>query len=352
MKSEIARRASRICRAGLAVSVAAGLGLAGARAQTTPAQPPVDPATHAAHVAAGTHPAGATQGDPALAQRLAELRETLAQIEAALAQNTPSRSGSAPPAAVHMPGMAAPADRAMNMTEMMGKMDKMMGMMDRMMSMRGDAMPAGAPMPGADMGMGMKDTDMMKMGGMGGGSGSMPGMSIAAPGGMGMGMGMKGMDMDMMKMMGMEKMQRMGMMGGMKGMNMPSALPGFPGASHLYHIGASGYFLDHPEHITLDQRQQAALNAVKERAELNQASLDRKIAEAEQELWVLTSSDQPDAGKIEAKVRDIEKLRGDKRLGFIRSVGEAAKVLTEDQRRVLTGLAEAQPGSSGAAHQH
>ena len=34
------------------------------------------------------------------------------------------------------------------------------------------------------------------------------------------------------------------------GMSMPSALPGFPGQSHLYHIGATGFFLDHPEHIT------------------------------------------------------------------------------------------------------
>lgn len=167
-------------------------------------------------------------------------------------------------------------------------------------------------------------------------------------------MGRMGMmkDMDMMKMRGMEKMKKMGMMGGIKGMDMPSALPGFPGASHLYHIGATGYFLDHPEHITLSTEQQVALNRVKEQAELSQASLERRIEEGEQELWVLTSSDQPEAGEIEAKIREIEKLRGDQRLAFIRSVGAAAKVLTEEQRSVLTGLTEPQTGSAPAAHQH
>jgi len=55
--------------------VAAGLLLANLHAQpTTPASSSVDPATHAAHVAAGTHPAPAAKGDPVLAQQLSELR--------------------------------------------------------------------------------------------------------------------------------------------------------------------------------------------------------------------------------------------------------------------------------------
>jgi Spy/CpxP family protein refolding chaperone len=69
----------------------------------------------------------------------------------------------------------------------------------------------------------------------------------------------------------------------------------------------------------------------------------RKIDQAEQELWQLTSADQPDAGKIEAKIKEIEKLRGDERLAFIRSVGEAAKVLTDEQRKSLSGFASATP---------
>jgi Spy/CpxP family protein refolding chaperone len=137
----------------------------------------------------------------------------------------------------------------------------------------------------------------------------------------------------------------------MPGMNMSSALPGFPGASHLYHIGATGFFLDHPEHITLTTEQQMSLNKIKEQAVLAKNSSDREMADAEQELWQLTSSDQPDAVKIEGKVREIEKKRADARLAFIRSVGEAAKVLTDEQRKVLVGQMPAS-GQAGAAHQH
>jgi hypothetical protein len=168
-------------------------------------------------------------------------------------------------------------------------------------------------------GMGMMD---MMMGGMGGGQ-SMPGM------------GAMGDDMDMMGMMGMGSMG-----GGSKGMGkmkMAAALPGFPGASHIYHIGATGFFLDHPEHITLSTQQQAKLNRVKQKAMTDKASAQRKIEQAEQELWELTASDEPDAAKIDSKVRAIEKLRGDQRLAFIRAVGEAAKVLSDEQRKALLG---------------
>lgn len=136
---------------------------------------------------------------------------------------------------------------------------------------------------------------------------------------------------------GQKGMQMMGKMQGMGSMQMPSALPGFPGASHIYHIGATSFFLDHPEHITLSPDQQKKLNSLKEKALLEQGTIDRKIAQAEQELWVLTSADVPEADKIESQVRDITKLQGDQRIAFIRAVGEAAKVLTEAQRSTLVG---------------
>ena len=125
--------------------------------------------------------------------------------------------------------------------------------------------------------------------------------------------------------------------GAMSNMAPIARLPGFPGASHLYHVGATGYFLDHPEHITLSIQQQTMLNGLKEKNALDRATADRRIEDAEQELWTLTAADSPDANKIEAKVRAIEKLRGDRRLAFIRSVGEAAKVLTFDQQSALLG---------------
>lgn len=123
----------------------------------------------------------------------------------------------------------------------------------------------------------------------------------------------------------------------MSNMAPTASLPGFPGASHLYHVGATGFFLDHPEHITLSTVQQTALNRIKVKTSLDRTTFDRRIEDAEQELWTLTAADAPDAAKIDAKVRAIETLRGDQRLAFIRAVGEAGKVLTADQQNALLG---------------
>ncbi len=69
-------------------------------------------------------------------------------------------------------------------------------------------------------------------------------------------------------MMGMDNM--MGAMGTAPGagttMAMPSALPGFPGASHLYHVGSTGFFLDYADKLGLSVEQRSSLNAIKQRA--------------------------------------------------------------------------------------
>lgn len=168
---------------------------------------------------------------------------------------------------------------------------------------------------------------------MGGTRQMMPGPMAGSPG---MGMGMMGGEMGMMK-----GMMRMGAMPRMSG------LPGFPGASHIYHIGATGFFLDHPSHITLTPEQQAQLNQIRESALLEQATLQRQIDQAEQELWQLTASDTPDAAKIEAKAREIAKLQADQRIAFIHAVGKAAGALTEEQRKQLTGMLPPSSASMG-----
>ncbi len=159
---------------------------------------------------------------------------------------------------------------------------------------------------------------------------------------MGMG-GMKGKEMGMSKMkkgMGMMQMKGKGMamMGRMPDASMKvSALPGFPGASHLYHIGSTGFFLDHQEHISLTVEQQENLNKIKETSIMEQNEFDRQIEKAEEELWKATSAGEPDAGAIEKKLTEIGAMTTKKRLSFIRAVGKAAKVLSEDQRKALTG---------------
>lgn len=373
-KRSLSDRAFRAASAACGGLLTLGWLATGAHAQAAkPLGAPVDPATHAAHVAAGAMPATPATVDPALAQQLSQLQAKLAQLESTVArtvqrQPVPVAALPAPGAmqgmfapatAAPMPGMpgatpgAAPAAGGMagmpaaggGSMGMMGMMDKMMGMMDKMMPMAGGAMPAPASMPAAAMspapamsGGGMGMMDMMKMGGMGGG-GAMPAAAPAAPapamsGGMGMGMG----KMEMAGMMGMSSMSS-----APAGTLPQSALPGFPGASHLYHIGATGFFLDHPEHISLTIEQQLALNKAKEQALLAKATSDRLIQQAEQELWTLTAADQPDNAQIAAKIGEIEKLGGDARQRFISAVGVAAKVLNDEQRRILAGFATAAP---------
>ena len=146
------------------------------------------------------------------------------------------------------------------------------------------------------MGMaGGNKPDMAKMGGGKKKAGrpisgkSMPGMSgMAGKNGSGMGR-MPGRGKRLMSDMGRQgRSAAMGMMGrrpGASGMTVPSTLPGFPGASHIYHIGQTGFFLDHPQHITLTAEQQTALNQIKEKALLADSSAERQIDEAEQRLW-------------------------------------------------------------------
>jgi Spy/CpxP family protein refolding chaperone len=123
---------------------------------------------------------------------------------------------------------------------------------------------------------------------------------------------------------------------GMAGMNGPSsATPGQPGSSHMLHMGSTGFFLNHSQHITLTADQKSRLNRLKEKTMLDQASEQRKIDQGEQELYTLTGADQPDNTSIQAKIGEVEKLRGEQRMNFIKAVGEASKVLTPDQHQAL-----------------
>ena len=115
------------------------------------------------------------------------------------------------------------------------------------------------------------------------------------------------------------------------------ALPAFPGSAHLYHLGSRDFFLDEVEALSLSDEQTGRLRVLQQTSSLDRAETRRKIEEAERHLWTLTATDAPDQQKIEAHVREIERLRADDRLAFIRAVGEGARLLTAAQRAVLVG---------------
>ncbi len=271
-----------------------------------------------------------TQPTPAdLEAQIAELHALVMRLETALLKEHGASTTSA----------SAPTTKpAMGMGRMAGMRDMSMGGKQGMSMGRMQGMSKGGK-----QGMSMGGNQGMSKAGMSG----MGGMSMGDSQGMAMG-NMEPMSMmDRMMMMGMSRMGA-----GTHGGSMSSALPGIPGASHICHVGATGFFLDHSDHIALTVEQQQQLNAIKERTLLSQSTRERRIEQAEQELWVLTSSDHPEIGAIEAKVREEEGLRCEQRLEFIFAVCEAATVLTEEQRLQLEGHIDTASTQPAAASNH
>ena len=261
-----------------------------------------------------------TSQNKQLVDQVADLRAQVAKLQAAVQQ-----SGS--------------GNKASNSGMAMGTTAKSKGMAGMGMGMMGDKSEMGgmsgkAPMPPGGMGMGMME-DKGEMGGMSGGMGGMSTPPAAA-----MGMCCMG-EMGSMSGGGMSGMSGGAPQskGGMAPMNGPSsAMPGQPGSSHLYHVGSTGFFLNHSQHITLSGDQKLNLNRLKERAMLDRASEQRRIDQAEQELYTLTGADQLDNSKVQAKVGEIEKIRSEQRMNFIRAVGQATNVLTHEQHQALMGM--------------
>jgi Spy/CpxP family protein refolding chaperone len=281
-------------------------GLPSAHAQTQ------DP--HAQHTSAQA------SDNQALADQIQALRQQVSNLQAAIQKPSGQRRANAGATQKGGMSMGQPGGAMGEMGEMGGMGSGNMPMDDKgeMSSMQSSASNMGMAQAKENMSMGM---DMMQKG-----------MSMAMDQ-MHQGMSMEDMD----KMSGMGAMGRTNAMPGMAGMTAESALPGHPGASHLYHIGATGFFLDHPQQITLTTEQRTRLNQIKQRALLDRASAQRRIDEAEQQLFALTGADQPDQAKIEAQIKTIENLRAEERLAYIRAVGEATNVLTDQQRQAVVG---------------
>jgi Spy/CpxP family protein refolding chaperone len=274
--------------------------------------------------------AGPQAQDQTLTKQLEELRAQVARLQAELERQQQSTS----------PGPGAPG--AATSGGQMGQMGMRMGEMGRRMGMgEMGSMPPGGEMSMMDMhkgemGMppeGMRVPPSLGMGEMGGMASPGAPAPATPSGGMQMGGATAGSGMQMGSG---SSATRTGPPAARPGRS-TSALPGVPGASHLYHIGSTGFFLDQPQ-ITLTSEQQATLNRIKERALLERSTAERRTEQAEQELWALTGADQPDAAKVEAKLKEVEQLRTTQRMAFIRAVGEASNVLTAEQRNVVLGM--------------
>jgi Spy/CpxP family protein refolding chaperone len=63
-----------------------------------------------------------------------------------------------------------------------------------------------------------------------------------------------------------------------------------------------------------------------------------ELRAAERDLAALLETDPVDLGAVESKIRDIERLRGDLRLGRIRTIEQGRALLTPAQRERLRTL--------------
>ena len=307
----------------LAVLTLAGILWIPARVAAQAVPPAVDSHAHT-QAAAQAAPAGQ---DQALQKQLAELRAQVAKLQAALEQQqkqTPqmpmagSTGNPAPaPGRRMMGGMGGMGSGAAGVGQTGGMSGGGMDMMEmKMMEMDMHKGEMGMPPEEMMMPEGMMMNEM-GMGGMSGAAGASPSGGMTMGGG-GTSAATPGMPMKAPRSM--------------------SSLPGVPGASHVYHVGSTGFFLDQPQ-LNLTTQQQTVLNRIKERALLDRSNAERRIEQAEQELWTLTGADQPDAPKVQAKLQEIEQLRTAQRIGFIRAVGEASKQLTAEQQNALLGTA-------------
>jgi Spy/CpxP family protein refolding chaperone len=111
------------------------------------------------------------------------------------------------------------------------------------------------------------------------------------------------------------------------------------GHSHGHHRPSFvGMLLRNQQQLGLTAQQVDSLRKLgmdSRRAEIRR-SADRQVAQLD--LMSLRFSDPMDMGKVEAKVREIEKLKGDGTIASIRTADAAKGQLTPEQKEKLKGL--------------
>lgn len=112
----------------------------------------------------------------------------------------------------------------------------------------------------------------------------------------------------------------------------PMATPKMAEAPHLLHIGAKDFFLDHEKHLALTPDQKEHLATIKRNSANLKSTSEGQIATAQEQLWQLTSADQPNSADIDGKVQEVAQLRAAEQVAFIHSVSAASEVLTPEQR--------------------
>jgi Spy/CpxP family protein refolding chaperone len=105
--------------------------------------------------------------------------------------------------------------------------------------------------------------------------------------------------------------------------------------------------LHHRQELGLSAAQVEALERLRADFQRDAVKRDADVRVAEMDLAALLRAEPVDLGKVEAKVREIERLRGDLRLARIRVIEQGKGQLTAEQRAKLGTLAESWPPRPG-----
>jgi Spy/CpxP family protein refolding chaperone len=96
--------------------------------------------------------------------------------------------------------------------------------------------------------------------------------------------------------------------------------------------------LEHREQLALTQDQATRLETLRQEFTRETIRRDAELRIVEMDLAALLEQTPADLGKVEAKIRELEKLRADLRIARIRTLEQGRAVLTPEQRTKLQAL--------------
>jgi Spy/CpxP family protein refolding chaperone len=103
------------------------------------------------------------------------------------------------------------------------------------------------------------------------------------------------------------------------------------------------FILRNREKLDLSAAQVKSLEQLRNDFQKESIRKDADLRVAEMDLNAILVADKVDMAKAEAKVREIERMRGDLRIARIRIIQKGKEVLTADQRKKLQELLDEQP---------
>ena len=98
------------------------------------------------------------------------------------------------------------------------------------------------------------------------------------------------------------------------------------------------FMLRNREKLDLSAAQVKNLEQLRNDFEKESIRKDADLRVAEMDLSTLLGAAKVDMGKVEAKIRAIERLRGDLRIARVRTIQKGKELLTADQRKKLQEL--------------